>query len=370
MNHIARMLAGIAAVLPLTAIGQTTFHVANNGLDGPGCGTDTSPCRSISAAIAAATDGDSVLVRPGRYGELDGDDALGSPGEETGSFHGAVHVNKRIQVLSTEGAGATVIHGVSGKAAVVDIDADGAQFGERNQGFTLYGASSVGVTNNNMASGKIAGNVAHGMPVGFNIVSIGGEVEVSHNQAIANTGAGIIGATAGDTTGATFIHHNTVIGTGDSNGITVSAIGAHRVVANTVTGNFIGVQVGVGPSRVARNHISNNALGVAYAGQCLFCTPAPSGTPTIVRNSIVGNRNTALHVNQLSEYPLTFRNNNLFGNGFGCAIDNSSTQPIDARQNFWGDATGPGFTDPADGVCSTHDVVRTTPFATSEIVIE
>jgi hypothetical protein len=71
----------------------------------------------------------------------------------------------------------------------------------------------------------------------------------------------------------------------------------------------------------------------------------------------------------LTEYPLTFRHNNLFGNGNGCAISTSTTQPIDARQNYWGSSAGPGFIDPADGVCSTNDVVRTTPFSASEIVL-
>lgn len=370
MNFRIRMLAGIVAALPLAAMAQNTIHVANNGLDDPGCGTATAPCRSISAGIAAAADNDTVLVGPGQYGELNGDDSLGGAGEETGNYNGVVYINKRIKVLSVEGAGATIIRGVSSVPDVVYMDVDGSQFGERNQGFTVYGSNSFGVSNNNMSSGRIAGNIAHGMAVGFYIGSVGGEVEVSHNTAVNNHAIGIAGTSAGDTAGSTFIHHNTVIGTGNSTGILASEKGAHQVVANRISGNYIGLQVGVGPSRIARNIITDNWQAIAYAGQCLFCSPAPTGTPVIARNSLIGNRHTALWVSHLAEYPLTFRQNNLFGNGSGCAISTSTTQPIDARQNFWGSSAGPGFLDPADGVCSSNDVVRTTPFATAEIALD
>jgi hypothetical protein len=370
-----RLILGAALALvvatPLSALGQSTIHVANNGLDSAGCGTAPEPCRSISAGIAAAVDGDTVMVRPGRYGDLNGDDALGGPGEETGNYNGAVYINKRVKVLSTEGAGATIIRGISSVPIVVYLDVSGAQFGERSQGFTVYGANSFGVSNNNMSSGKIAGNIAQGMAVGFYIVAIGGEVEVSHNSSIGYRAAGIVGATAADTVGATFIHHNTLIGDGSSTGIQVSAIGPHRVVANRVSHNQVGIDVGVGPSRIAQNVVTDSHFGIAYSGQCLFCSPAPAGTPLIVRNSLVGNRFTALWVSHLADYPITLRQNNLFGNGDGggCAISTSTTQIIDARQNFWGAATGPSFTDPADAVCSTHDVVRTVPFATAEIPV-
>ncbi len=367
MKLILRTIATLVAALPAAALAQNTIHVANDGTDSAGCGAATQPCRSISAGITAAVAGDTVLVRPGRYGDLDGDDALGGIGEEMGHYNGTVHLNKAIKVLSTRGAGATVIKGISTLPIVVYIDADGAQFGERNQGFTVTGASSFGVSNNNMSTGKIAGNTAHALVAGFYIGSQGQEVEVSHNTAVNNSGWGIVGASSGDTAGSTFIHHNTVIGTANSSGIQVSAKGAHRVIANHVSGNYIGIDVGVGPSRVAQNIVTDNWHGVAYGGQCLFCTPAPAGTPTIVRNSVVGNGWSALWVSHLAEFPLAFRQNNLFGNGQGCAIATSTTVQIDARQNYWGSSTGPGYTAPANGVCSTNDVVRTTPFATAEI---
>lgn len=361
MRHISRWLGSLVC-LPIVA-NAATIHVANNGVDVPGCGTVEAPCRSISAGIAAAVTDDIVLVRPGSYGDLDDDDALGGSGEETGSYNAAVFIDKRIQVLSTHGAAATVIRGISSRALVVNMQADGAQFGERNQGFTVYGANSFGVSNYGMSMGKVSGNIAHGMAVGFYIVSMGGEIEIGHNTAVNNYGTGIIGASAGETAGSTFIHHNTVVGVGDANGIVADGQGAHRVVANHISNNYIGLAVGVGPSRITNNIITDNDLAIAYGGQCLGCTPAPAGTPIIVRNSLIGNRNAALLVSQLAEFPLTFRQNNLFANGFSCAISTAATVNIDARQNFWGTPAGPG----ANAVCSTHDVVRTIPFATAEI---
>ena len=354
--------------MPAITLGAT-LHVANNGVDAPGCGTDTSPCRSISAAIDAAVQDDVVLVRPGKYGDLDGDGALGNLGEETGNYNGAVYINKRIKVLSTDGAGATVIRGVSSIPLVVYMDASGAQFGERNQGFTVYGANSFGVSNNAMSGGKIAGNIAQGMAVGFFIVSTGAEVEISHNTAIHNYGTGIVGGSSSDTAGATFIHHNTVIGEENSTGIMAVGTGAHRIVANTISNNQIGLQVAVGPSRSSQNIITENFYAVAYSGECLGCSPAPTGTPVITRNSLIGNRNAALWVSHLAQFPIAFRGNNIYSNGYGCGINTSTTVAIDARQNYWGSPTGPSYQAPANGVCSTNDVVKTTPFATAEIAV-
>ncbi len=361
---LSALAVAIASVSNVAA--ANTLHVANNGLDFPGCGTETSPCRSISAAIGAAVDDDTILVRPGRYGDIDDDGALGGAGEETGNSNGTLYINKRVKVISTAGAGATVIRGVSSIPIVVYLDVTGAQFGERNAGFTVYGASSFGISNNNMTSGKVAGNIAHGMAAGIYLVSLG-NLEISHNT-VFNNGMGIAGTTAAGTTGSTYIHRNTVVGKEDSTGIYASELGAHRVVGNTISNNYIGLQVGVGPSRVTQNVITDNFYAIAYPGQCIGCA-TPAGTPLIVRNSLIGSRNAALWVSDQATYPIAMRQNNLFSSGWGCAINTSTTVAIDARQNFWGTAAGPGFTAPSSGVCTTNPVVKTTPFSTTEIAL-
>jgi hypothetical protein len=145
-------------------------------------------------------------------------------------------------------------------------------------------------------------------------------------------------------------------------------VGAHRVVANTISNNQIGLQLAVGPSRSANNIITQNVYGVGYAGQCLGCSPAPAGTPLVTRNSLISNLFAALWVGPAAEYPIAIRNNNIFGNGNGCGIVSSATVAIDARQNYWGATNGPDWELPANGVCSPYeDLVRTRPFATAEI---
>ena len=47
----------------------------------------TAPCRSISRGIANAADGDTIVVGPGRYGDLDRDGTLSEPNEEGPSGH-------------------------------------------------------------------------------------------------------------------------------------------------------------------------------------------------------------------------------------------------------------------------------------------
>lgn len=59
-----------------------TLHVPNHGEDTPECGTRRQPCRSISAAIAHASEGDRIVVGPGLYGDVNGDGDFNDPGDE------------------------------------------------------------------------------------------------------------------------------------------------------------------------------------------------------------------------------------------------------------------------------------------------
>jgi hypothetical protein len=104
---IAMLLFGIAAGVAEA----TTLNVANNGMDSDTCGAASTPCRSISQALANATDGDTVVVGPGRYGDLNGDGVLGGPGEESGpaACLCMIEVNKSLTLKSRDGAGVTVL---------------------------------------------------------------------------------------------------------------------------------------------------------------------------------------------------------------------------------------------------------------------
>ena len=79
----------IAIVLATTSLGgqqssaAKIVRTANNGMDTLGYGTETLPCRSINRALSIAAAGDTVLVGPGRYGDLNENGIFGETGEET-----------------------------------------------------------------------------------------------------------------------------------------------------------------------------------------------------------------------------------------------------------------------------------------------
>jgi hypothetical protein len=97
----------LLASAPAGAGNPGTVYVASNGLDGPACGTAAEPCRSINRGLAAAADGNTVLVGPGFYGDLGADGMFTEPGDE--STGGAcadcmILVAKRVALVSRDGA--------------------------------------------------------------------------------------------------------------------------------------------------------------------------------------------------------------------------------------------------------------------------
>src|SRR5512132_1509340 len=75
----ARLLALVSLLLVgwSGSVVADTLTVANNGLDSDTCGSSAAPCRSISQAIDNASEGDTLVVGPGRYGDLNGNRILG-----------------------------------------------------------------------------------------------------------------------------------------------------------------------------------------------------------------------------------------------------------------------------------------------------
>ncbi len=115
------------AILALTLIsaagaaGAADLEVDQNDL---GCNALGPVYCTISDAVAAAGDGDRVLVAPGAYGEN-------------------VVIDSDIALLSTRGRALTVISGISGVGSlgsiVVTGGTSGVQIGDDGQGFTING---------------------------------------------------------------------------------------------------------------------------------------------------------------------------------------------------------------------------------------
>jgi hypothetical protein len=340
-------------------------YVANNGVDSPTCGTSADPCRSISRGIANALAGETVIVGPGRYGDLDFDGALASFGEETGATVpgslGGLYVNKAVTVVSSAGSETTVIDVRNASAAAVELAVDDVRFGERGRGFTLAGGQSYGLYTGRVTNVVVAGNRASNQLFGF-ALNTGGVVEAHHNSAIGNTAAGFLAQTF-DGNQYVILTNNVAIGNGT--GISVGPVAAHRITANEISGNDTGLSVNWGPSRIAQNQVNANRVGASLNGFSLDF-PIAHG-PLLVRNNFLGNRANAIDV-----FPgppgisPRLRDNNIFGNG-NCGTTNqtgASGVTVDARNNFWGAATGPSFTDPADPACAGAQPTLTTPFAT------
>jgi len=352
-----------------SAAGATTsgnfIHVANNGVDAPGCGTAASPCRSISTGISSALEGDTILVRPGLYGDLDLDGTLGSQGEESGTFGGMININKRVIILSTGGAEVTALRGVDG-LSVVNIAASGVQFGARNAGFSISGGTAYGIVMSG-ARGKISGNDVHAPTAGIYLLS-DGLLEASDNVVSGSQGNGISVQSFNNGTGAVLLHDNVVFGAGFSTGIQLSPLAAHRVYNNTVKEAFYGITVSPGPSRVYQNTLTNNRIGIALTNYPGIEPPGgTNGAPVISRNNLVGNIGSGFIVLPAATASVTLRENNLFGNGV-CGVASNGVVNVDARYNYWGAPTGPSFTNPADPVCGEENV-QTTPFANREFFI-
>jgi len=384
MKHLTIALAGACTLFSVAAAATPsnspwsgrTLHVAVNGLDSTTCGAPTTPCRSISQAITNAATGDTLLVRPGLYGDLNGDGTTATPGEEMGGFFAAVEITKRLRVLSTDGAGSTVIDAHGAKGSVVTISVSGVQLGERGAGFTLIGGQNTGVQNNGETNVVIAGNTVRNIGnrefegSGQAIyVNVWGVVEVRDNILVDNPSTGLVFAPQNAT--AYVSAHDNIISGGNahpgSTGIVVGGGNPHLVYRNLISDNSIGLVVNYGAARIFNNLVTGNGDGVQVDG---VPTPVPARGPSFTRNTFSANKNYGFYVTHFTLATVTIRENNFFGNVTNCGIASQSADTVIARNNFWGASTGPSAVDPADEACVFQGSVVTTPFATREFDIK
>ncbi|MCX8073337.1 MAG: right-handed parallel beta-helix repeat-containing protein [Candidatus Binatia bacterium] len=415
---IAMLLASAAAAR------AATLQVSNLGSDSLSCGPSSAPCRSISQAISNANPGDTIVVGPGLYGDINGDGDLADAGEENSGVAGkTILVSKPLTILSRDGAGATLIRNVASADAVA-IGANGVSFGKKAKGFTVRGGApgSVGVrVDPGVSAVSLMGNVFDNHAGGLGIVSgsnhsirnnwwlngtltvdastvlvrdnlfvaatlatgaSSNAVTIDRNQVNRSTGvgidlqgtghnvrrnvvvAGLSGAgfrCTGTCSGVTF--QDNVARRNNGHGFEILAGSGHSLTGNLATGNgSSGFYINFS-TPTAIPLLRNTATNNGAAGFTFPGMTDSSNYPTLTNCVAVGNQGDGIQVNG----HLVVTKSNLYGNigsGFNCGINKlSSLGSISAVQNFWGSATGPG-PDPADQLCGiTMAIDASSPLA-------
>jgi hypothetical protein len=326
--------------------GKHVVHVANNGIDGPTCGARLDPCRSIAQAVTNASDGNVILVGPGRYGDLNGNGALGDIGEEGVPQCPAcscpncslVEINKRLRVVSSKGAAATILDAGGLADRGVLIRANGVVFGLPFSGFTVMRAQT-------------------GVAVSADRnVFVGGNILRDNDQ-----GMGTTGSFTGGPRWVSPVHFRVIgnlFSANSDQGLSLFGAG-HIVRANVASGNGnSGFALGLN-GRVTGNVAVANAIGFVLQ---------QANETVLSLNASHGNTGDGVKVELINTGGLlTIQRNNLYGNGnCGLANEAGNANTVVARNNYWGAATGPGF-DPADQVCGLP--TPSEPFARHEFRI-
>jgi hypothetical protein len=339
------------------------LHVASNGLDSASCGRAATPCRSISQAMENASDGDTVLVGPGMYGDLNHNGILGEPNEEfpENGRNCYICIDKKLRVISSAGAAVTVLNG-QGQAEdaigpFVRIRSDDVQFGAVAHGFTVRDAQFLVTTEGSRSNVRVSGNKVIGATFdGITLSVAGGRNVISYNSVESTGERGIdLTATAGS---RTLVHHNVVRRVFEHYAIRGS--GKFRIFNNTAlegegTNNGTGFALGVNNAEIARNVAVGTWQGISVSGAGNFVT----------ENVAVGNGDCGAIITGASN---EFHRNDIYGNGIGtespatlnCGLKASAG--VNATNNYWGASTGPG-PDPADQVYAPPSV-PIVPFAT------
>ncbi len=349
------LIAAAAWVLVAEHASAATRSVAVTGSDSATCGARTAPCRSLGRAIANALPGDVVVVGPGRYGDLDGDEGFGGPGEEqAGDDTCMIVVAKPLLILASAGASATVLDAGGAPRHAICLAADGVVFGKAKKGFTVTGAGNAfagvfvgaSIFDTTTRGVKVGGNRALGNGFGFLVAGVA--AVLTGNESIGAVQAGFYVLAPGAVLAGNRALGSGGIGFGTS-GTGMGAGGADVIMRrNVATANAdAGFRLRVGGAHLAGNVASAN-------GQDGFDVLDGSGHD-LRDNQALGNRRFGIGIELGAS--ATVEGGTLGGNGAtvdggNCGLANASATAVTARGVFWGTTSGPGD-DPADAACNS-----------------
>jgi uncharacterized delta-60 repeat protein len=211
---------------------------------------------TITAALAAAVDGDTIEVAPGTYAE-------------NLRFEG-----KDVRLVATDGPGATVLDG--GGAMVVHVGPGGSV-----EGFTITGGASTPLTSagsvlegDAVMTGNRFVNNSHGSAdFGAALYMFDGPGTVTNNVFTGNTCAGGFSTSASvvmaDFHASPLIANNLFIDNPCPVDLLLDQAGAPQVINNTFVSNGqgVGIHVGLDPDTgaiIRNNIVTGQAVGVRF----------------------------------------------------------------------------------------------------------
>lgn len=312
---------GFTLATAATASAASTY-VASHGTDSGSCGTKTDPCRTITKGIDQATVGGTIVVGPGRYGDLDGDGTLGEAGEETpGTVNTSdcmIAIDKQVTVVSSAGAWSTSLNPgtAGGLDATVCLGATGTVFGAYGKGFTVRSPEFA--------------------YAGIYSLSVAGDSVVAGSQ---------VQCASGGSYGIVMSHDNPQLLSSRASGCYLGFFlaGSGAVAkGNAAMGNTAGFAVN-GADAVLDSNVSNGN----YYGMSLGVTNL-----TMTRASVIDNTSYGIATGMGTSGSIT--GSNIVGNGTDIGTPNCGVyadgSAVTMDGNWWGAASGPG-SDPADAVC-------------------
>ena len=293
-------------------LGAATHHV----FPGPG--------NPIQTAINNAQAGDTIIVHAGTY-------------------TGQVTVTKDSVTLQSSGGAAVTIIDYTGvwcgywSTGVGGVDIPYGVSGVTVEGFTIVGGSpasdaliSVGGDNNVIRSNVVVGDPSSsGQDIGIHIGNVDetseqlpSENKIVNNDVYNHAGSGIfVGnwAGVGNVISGNMVHDNVIGGIPGLNG---NGIEVDRALGVVVANNSV---------------YKNEAAGIKVV------RTAPNAVVNVNRNTITGNGTGVLseqwRPGATTSATVVVICNNILNNGFG--VFNSVQATINAKTNWWGDASGP-----------------------------
>jgi hypothetical protein len=252
-----------------------------------------------------------------------------------------VRVNKAVTVLSSHGAASTVIDGRSADVAQ-NVLVNGGEFGRPGKGFLITNTKRH---------------------LGDGLVINGSNVKVRGNQVLA-----------------TLVYPFTGQQPFPHSGISAPLVGGPILIeGNQVMGQWsFGIHARGADKTVRKNQVSVNTgyglyaqVGAVVSGNIVIATGTGinlEGEARAVGNAVYGNT-FGIGAEDVDGRQPVIERNNIVSNTY-CGVSNQDVPALNAKNNYWGAASGPGA-DPADQVCNEDAAATTvtTPFATTPFTV-